>query len=94
MDLEIFVWAIFGGLFLALIGGGALYYNNKDISTKQLSRDFILGAIATAMLYPILPESLDMKTLGVALPTETLTAEKLVSFSGPDPGVQVGPANF
>jgi uncharacterized membrane protein len=90
-QLEIFVWAIFGGLFVVLISSGIVYYkDNMTPTTKEISRNFILGAALTGILYPILPENLD----GVK---DILTAEgipgstKAVRF---DSDVKVGPANF
>jgi len=92
MDLEIFIWALAGGLFLAVLGTAAIYYKEKEFpSMKQLSRDFILGAAVTGILYPILPETADaipsLGQTGLEMPTAPLS-------SGIDPGVQVGPANF
>lgn len=92
MDLEIFIWALAGGLFLAVLGTAAVYYKDKGFpSMKQLTRDFILGAAVTGILYPILPENADAITslgpTGSEMPTATVSL-------GIDPGVQVGPANF
>lgn len=87
MDLEIFIWAIVGGLFLALLGGSASYYKNEKPTVKQLSRDFIIGAAVTGVLFPVLPENLsDVK--------ESLPVLNAGPPPGLDPGVQVGPANF
>ena len=87
-NLEIFVLAIFGGLFVALLSSGFTYYKQGTPSTKQISRDFLLGLIATGIVYPMLPESMDNVK-------EILTAEATAQSSGmSDPGVQVGPANF
>jgi len=92
MDLEIFIWALAGGLFLAILGTAAVYYKEKDFpSTKQLSRDFILGAAVTGILYPILPETADAIT---SLGPTTLEMPTATVSLGIDPGVQVGPANF
>lgn len=90
MDLEIFIWALAGGLFLAILGTAAVYYKEKDMpSTKQLSRDFILGAAVTGILFPILPESVDAIQSAIISDMPTATVRL-----GIDPGVQVGPANF
>lgn len=65
-----------------------MYYKEEVTSTKQLSRDFLLGSIVTAFLYPMLPDSIDNVK-------DILTAEATAQGSGmSDPGVQVGPANF
>ena len=93
MDLTtLFVWAFLGGLFLAALGAGFLYYKTESYSKKQLSRDFILGTLLTGLLYPVLPESLnEIQTVLPSIPS--LTAD-IPHTSGLDPGVQVGPANF
>ena len=89
-NLEVFVYAILGGLFVVLLSSGIRFYKSETPTTKELSRNFILGAAVTGFLYPNLPENLD----GVK---EILTAEggpvsaKSVRF---DLDVKVGPANF
>jgi hypothetical protein len=92
MTLELFVWAIVGGLFLALLGGAAVYYRTQTLSTKQLSRDFIVGAAVTGIMFPLLPETLsDMQGAIPTIHSETSTA---LASSGIDPDVKIGPANF
>jgi hypothetical protein len=95
--MEIFVWAIIGGLFLTVLSGLAAMYQGQEATNKQLSRDFLIGAVFTGFLFPLIPESFDeIKT------TITSTATGLASASGTglgsitnvDPGVKVGPANF
>jgi hypothetical protein len=96
MDLEIFLWAIAGGLFIATISGTAAYYQKIVPSNKQLSRDFLLGAAFTGFLYPLIPESFD--DIKDALKTTAGDIQNGISTrnitSGIDPGVKVGPANF
>jgi hypothetical protein len=58
-SLEIFVWAILGGLFVAILSASAVYYNNQLPTNKQLSRDFLIGSVFTGFLYPLIPESFD-----------------------------------
>ena len=58
MSLELFVWAIVGGLFLTILSAVTTYYQKETPSNKQLSRDFLIGAIFTGFVYPIIPESL------------------------------------
>jgi hypothetical protein len=99
--LELFIWAISGGIIVAMLSAIAVFYNKEQPNVKHLSRDFILGATMTGFLYPLIPESFDdmkvaLSTAGSGL-TDKVTAA-VVSAStaslGADPGVQVGPANF
>jgi hypothetical protein len=98
--LELFVWAIIGGLIVAVLSAIAVYYNKEQPNMKHLSRDFILGAATTGFLYPLIPESFDdmksvISTAGSDLGekvTSAITAAS--SATTTDPGVQVGPANF
>ena len=89
-NLEVFVYAILGGFFVLLVSSGIRFYKSETPTTKEMSRNFILGAAVTGFLYPNLPDSLD----GVK---EILTAEggpvstKSVRF---DSDVKIGPANF
>lgn len=92
MDLEIFLWAIAGGLFIATISGASAYYQKIVPSNKQLSRDFLIGAAFTGFLYPLIPESFDDIKDVIKTTAGDITAS--VSPSGIDPGVKVGPANF
>ena len=104
--LELFVWAIVGGLIVAVLSAIAVYYNKEEHNMKHLSRDFILGAATTGFLYPLIPESFDdMKSvlstassdLGdkvASVVSATATAATSAAGTGLDPGVQVGPPNF
>lgn len=89
-NLELFVYAVLGGLFVVLVTSGIRFYKDESPTIKELSRNFILGAAVTGILYPNIPETLD----GVK---DILTAEggpvstKSVRF---DSDVKVGPANF
>ena len=91
MSLELFVWAIVGGLFLTILSAITTYYHKEIPSNKQLSRDFLIGAIFTGFVYPIIPESFDEIKSSIQS-----TADKIQITSSPviDPGVKVGPANF
>lgn len=90
-QLEVFLWALFGGLFVVLVTSGIVYYKDKlTPTTKELSRNFILGAAVTGILYPILPESLD--TVKDILTAEGIPGSvKSVRF---DSDIKIGPANF
>lgn len=108
--LELFVWAIVGGLIVSILSAIAVYYNKEEPNMKHLSRDFILGAATTGFLYPLIPESFDdmksvLSTAGsdlgdkvssVVAATASAAGTGLASSgtTGIDPGVQVGPANF
>jgi hypothetical protein len=98
MTLELLVWATIGGLFVTLLSVGMIYYNNDTPSNKQLSRDFLIGAAFTAILYPLIPESFDeIKAVITSTAGDLQTRlPKLAEGSGSiqDPGVQIGPANF
>jgi hypothetical protein len=107
VSIELFLWAIAGGLLVTTLSAGAVLYNKEKPNTKHLSRDFILGAAFTGFLYPLIPESFDdmkavLTTAGGGITTRIsdgisttiASTSKAVSFAGVDPGVQVGPANF
>jgi len=97
MDLEIFVWAIIGGLFVTILSAGGTYYLNQLPSNKQLSRDFLIGAAFTGFLYPLIPESFDEIKHVI---TSTAGDLQLNTLPGPlskslgDPDIKIGPANF
>ena len=96
--LELFVWAMVGGLIVAVLSAIAVFYNKEEPNMKHLSRDFILGAATTGFLYPLIPESFDdvktiISTAGSDL-TSKVTSAVTSAGSTVDPGVQVGPANF
>ena len=100
-SLEVFVWAIVGGLFVAILSAAAVYYNNQLPTNKQLSRDFLIGSAFTGFLYPIIPETFD-EVKGALTTTAGGLQESLASkiatatntLSVMDPGVKIGPANF
>ena len=97
MSLEIFVWIIVGGLFVAILGAASVYYLNEVPTNKQLSRDFIIGSLFTGFLYPLIPESFD-EIKGAITSTAGDLQKSLVSTNGVsgilDPDVKIGPANF
>ena len=97
MSLEVFLWIIIGGLFVAILGAGSVYYLNETPTTKQLSRDFIIGSFFTGFLYPLIPESFD-EIKGAISSTANDLQKSLVSttkVSGlGDTDIKIGPANF
>lgn len=92
--LEVFVWAIAGGFFIAIVSAATAYYQKDVPSKKQLSRDFLLGAAFTGFVYPLIPDTFD--DIKDALSSTASTAANVVSatVSTYDPDVKVGPANF
>jgi formate/nitrite transporter FocA (FNT family) len=92
-SLEIFVWAIIGGLFVAILSAAAVYYNNQLPTNKQLSRDFLIGSAFTGFLYPLIPESFDeIKNIVTSTATDLKSAHS--GLSSGDPGIKIGPPNF
>ena len=96
-SLELFVWAIMGGILVAGLSALAVLYNKEPFNTKHLSRDFILGAATTGFLYPLIPESFDgiksaVESAGSNMSLGTELMSKLSSSA--DPGIKIGPANF
>lgn len=73
---------------MASLSAIAVLYNKEPMSTKHLSRDFILGTVLTGCIYPLIPETLQEISTAV---TDKVSS---VSFHSSDPGVQVGPPNF
>lgn len=99
--LELFVWAIAGGVFIVIITACTGYLQNNLPSKKHLSRDFLLGAAFTGFVFPLLPETFDTigsTALGGAMATgeamSSALAGAMSSGSVLDPDVKVGPANF
>ena len=94
-SLEIFVWAILGGLFVAILSASAVYYNNQLPTNKQLSRDFLIGAVFTGFLFPLIPDSFDeIKNVISSTAIDISSRPSLESLVSSDPGVKIGPANF
>ena len=96
--LEIFVWAILGGLIVAGLSAAAAFSIKESPSTKQISRDFLIGAAFTGFAYPLIPETFDaMKTAATSTASSfdiTTALASSASLAAFDPGVKVGPANF
>lgn len=93
--MEIFVWGIIGGLFLTVLSALAAMYQGLPPTNKQLSRDFLIGAVFTGFLFPLIPESFDeIKTTIASTASDLSSGSSLVNSTTVDPGVKVGPANF
>jgi hypothetical protein len=94
-SLEIFVWGIIGGLFLTILSALASMYQGQQATNKQLSRDFLIGAVFTGFLFPLIPDSFDeIKTSITSTANDLNFGTGLGSIVPLDPGVKVGPANF
>ena len=91
--MELFLWAIAGGLLVASLSAIAVLYNKEPMSTKHLSRDFILGTVLTGCIYPLIPETLQEISTAVTDKVSSVSSSVYLSSSS-DPGVQVGPPNF
>ena len=91
MTLELFVWAIVGGLFVTILSALTSYYQKQSPSNKQLSRDFLIGAVFTGFVYPIIPESFNEIKRSIHSSADKI---HIPGSSGIDPGVKVGPANL
>ena len=93
--LEIFVWAILGGTFVAVLSAVAAYSQKEVPSTKRVSRDFLIGAAFTGFAYPLIPDTFDaMKSAATSRAGDLTTAIVSNTVSSFDPGVKIGPANF
>lgn len=94
-SLELFVWAIAGGVFVATITAAVAYYQKSAVSNKHLSRDFLLGAAFTGFVYPLIPDTFsDIKGVISSTAGGLQTSIVTAATSSYDPGVKVGPANF
>jgi formate/nitrite transporter FocA (FNT family) len=94
VSFEIFVWAIVGGLFVALLSAAAVYYNNQLPTNKQLSRDFLIGSAFTGFLYPLIPESFDEIKNVVTSTATNLQTTTMPGLSQVDADIKIGPPNF
>lgn len=84
-------------MLVAVLGAGSAYYINEIPTNKQLSRDFIIGALFTGFLYPLIPESFDeMKGIITSTAGDLQSSLNVKSppGSGSDPDIKIGPANF
>ena len=80
----------------AVTAAGSFFYTKATPSVKHLGRDFILGAVFTGFLYPLIPDSFDDMKAAVgsaSLPAISGIADVMPKLSV-DPDVKVGPANF
>uniref|UniRef100_A0A6C0ANR4 Uncharacterized protein n=1 Tax=viral metagenome TaxID=1070528 RepID=A0A6C0ANR4_9ZZZZ len=95
MSLEVFIWIIVGGMIVAILGAGSVYYLNEIPTNKQLSRDFIIGALFTGFLYPLIPESFDEMKVILSSTAGDIQKNIVSTNSGiGDQDIKIGPANF
>jgi hypothetical protein len=94
MYLELFVWAVVGGIFVAILSTCGSYYLNESPSNKQLSRDFLIGATFTGLLFPLIPESFNEIKEVITTTAETIQASSGVPGIRVDQDIKIGPANF
>ena len=97
MDMQVFLWALAGGMIVAVLGGMTAFFKKESPTTKQLGRDFILGAAFTGFLYPMIPETFDEMKEVVSSKTGDIVAtvaSTAGSVASGDPGIQIGPPNF
>jgi hypothetical protein len=94
--MEIFVWALAGGLLVTMLSAAAVLFNKETPSNKQLSRDFLIGAAFTGFVYPLIPDTFnDVKGAITTTATSAIAATASAVSSGSiDPDVKIGPANF
>ena len=95
MSMELLIWIVIGGLVVCGISSGLLYYINETPSSKQLSRDFLIGAIFTGFLHPLIPDTFDeVKNLIGSTAGDLQKSIVNTNTDLSDPNVKVGPANF
>jgi len=101
MDIELILWALAGGIIVACISAGAIYYQQESPNVKQISRDFLIGAAFTGFFYPLIPETFQDIQGSVKSVSDTIVskvASAASSSSGSthlvDVDVKIGPPNF
>ena len=97
MELQIFLWALAGGMLVAALSALALVVQKEQLNMRHMGRDFILGAAFTGLVYPLIPETFeevkDVVTSKAGDLVSTVASTAVIATSG-DPGVQIGPPNF
>ena len=77
-----------GGIFIAILGSIAEYMREKELpKAKGVVRDFLIGSILTALLFQMVPDSVNDIVNG--MPTFSVP-----SFSGGEPELQIGVPKF
>jgi hypothetical protein len=94
MDFEIFLWALAGGILVAVVSAAAIYSQKEEMNVKKLSRDFLIGAAFTGFFYPMIPETFQeiqgsMSDAAAAV-SKVATSTQLTV----DSDIKIGPPNF
>jgi len=94
MDFEIFLWALAGGILVAVVSAAAIYSQKEEMNVKKLSRDFLIGAAFTGFFYPMIPETFQeiqgsMSDAAAAV-SKVATSTQLTL----DSDIKIGPPNF
>lgn len=94
MDFEIFLWALAGGVLVAVVSAAAIYSQKEEMNVKKLSRDFLIGAAFTGFFYPMIPETFQeiqgsMSDAAAAVSKAATSSQLTV-----DSDIKIGPPNF
>ena len=97
MDMEIFLWALAGGMIVAVISAAAIYSQKEEMNMKKLSRDFLIGAAFTGFFYPMIPETFQeiqgTVSNAASVVSKAATSASVAALSV-ESDVKIGPPNF
>jgi hypothetical protein len=97
MELQIFLWALAGGMLVAALSSLAVVLQKDKPTLKHMGRDFILGAAFTGLVYPFIPETFEeVKEVVTSKAGDLVSsvASTAAAATSGDPGIQIGPPNF
>jgi hypothetical protein len=94
MDFEIFLWALAGGILVAVVSAAAIYSQKEEMNVKKLSRDFLIGAAFTGFFYPMIPETFQEIQGSVSSVAGDLVSKVASSQLTVDSDIKIGPPNF
>jgi hypothetical protein len=97
MDFEIFLWALAGGILVAVVSAAAIYSQKEEMNVKKLSRDFLIGAAFTGFFYPMIPET--FQEIQGSMSDAAAAVSKAASSAASsqltvDSDIKIGPPNF
>lgn len=97
MDFEIFLWALAGGVLVAVVSAAAIYSQKEEMNVKKLSRDFLIGAAFTGFFYPMIPET--FQEIQGSMSDAAAAVSKAASSAASsqltvDSDIKIGPPNF
>jgi len=97
MDFEIFLWALAGGILVAVVSAAAIYSQKEEMNVKKLSRDFLIGAAFTGFIYPMIPET--FQEIQGSMSDAAAAVSKAASSAASsqltvDSDIKIGPPNF